>query len=290
MVNLVFLCDGHGPETPGKRTPYITELRRSIRENEFNKPVVDFLDKELKRIGNFHVYQVAPSDEDVPLEQRTDFANRIYWQYCDKYGKANVKAIYVSIHYNALDGRFDGNDPSGFSLHIYPKSVEGRKLAQSILNHLKGGTKQVNRGIKEDNFHVLRETMGYPAVLTENGFMDNKTEALLMLDINFQKEVAQEHAKGICDYFGIKYKVEEEDDMLQKAILIGGFPDMTFAEVLAARTKAPIYTRAAYPGGKVAKELYVVGGSAAGLQADKIINLSGKDRFEVAAAVDKFLK
>jgi len=87
--------------------------------------------------------------------------------------------------------------------------------------------------------------------------------------------------------------IEEElkgvDDMLDKAILIGGFPDFAVAEVLAARLKAPVYTRAAYPGGKVTKELYVVGGSTAGLQADKVINLSGKDRFEVAASVKKFL-
>jgi N-acetylmuramoyl-L-alanine amidase CwlA len=79
------------------------------------------------------------------------------------------------------------------------------------------------------------------------------------------------------------------DDMLDKAILIGGFPDFAVAEVLAARLKAPVYTRAGYPGGKVAKELYVVGGSVNGLQADKIINLSGKDRFAVAASVKKFL-
>ncbi len=85
-------------------------------------------------------------------------------------------------------------------------------------------------------------------------------------------------------------KPKEEDDMLDKAILIGGFPDFAVAEVLAGRIKAPIYTREAYPGGKVTKELYVVGGSTAGLQADKVINLTGKDRFAVAAAVDKFLK
>jgi hypothetical protein len=83
---------------------------------------------------------------------------------------------------------------------------------------------------------------------------------------------------------------KEEDDMLDKAILIGGFPDFAVAEVLAARISAPIYTRAAYPGGKVARELYVVGGSATGLQADRVINLSGKDRFAVAAAVNNFLK
>jgi N-acetylmuramoyl-L-alanine amidase len=35
--------------------------------------------------------------------------------------------------------------------------------------------------------------------------MDNKREALLMIDKNFQREVAVEHAKGICDYLGVMY-------------------------------------------------------------------------------------
>ncbi len=83
---------------------------------------------------------------------------------------------------------------------------------------------------------------------------------------------------------------KKEENILEKAILIGGYPDFPAAESLATRLKAPIYTRAAYPGGKVTKELYVVGGSTEGLQADKIINLSGKDRFEVAKAVEDFLK
>jgi N-acetylmuramoyl-L-alanine amidase len=77
--------------------------------------------------------------------------------------------------------------------------------------------------------------------------------------------------------------------LLDKAIVIGSYPDFASAELLAASLKAPIYTRSALPNGKVAKELYVVGGSTNGLQADKIISLTGKDRFEVAAAVAGFL-
>jgi N-acetylmuramoyl-L-alanine amidase CwlA len=90
-------------------------------------------------------------------------------------------------------------------------------------------------------------------------------------------------------YFKKEPVKKEETDMLEKAIVIGGFPDMSFAEVLAARLKAPIYTRAALPSSKVAKELYVVGGATTGLQADKVISLTGADRFAVAAAVKKFL-
>jgi N-acetylmuramoyl-L-alanine amidase len=203
-VYLAILDDGHGPDTPGKRTPYIPELKRQIRENEFNKPVVNMLAEDLRRAG-VHVFQTAPGDDDVSLKARTDFSNKIYWQFCDKYGKANVRAVFISVHYNAFDGKFDGNDPSGHSLHIYPNSVEGKKLADNVAKYLKGGTVQRWRGVKENNFHVLRETIGYPALLSENGFMDNKSEALLMLNKSFQQEAAEEHAKGILDYFGLKY-------------------------------------------------------------------------------------
>jgi hypothetical protein len=78
--------------------------------------------------------------------------------------------------------------------------------------------------------------------------------------------------------------------VLEKAIVINAFPDFPFAESLATRIKAPIYVRGALPNGKIAKEVYVVGGNKDGLQADSFVMLTGKDRFEVAAAVNEFLK
>lgn len=189
---LIALDDGHGMETAGKRTPAISELSgKVIHENEFNRAVVKFLDEDLKRCG-FDTLLVAPTDDDTSLSARTTLAN------------TKGADLYISIHYNALDGKFDGNDPEGHSVHIYPGSKEGRKLAEYVLKYLKEGTSQKNRGIVESNFHVLRETK-MPAILSENGFMDNKREAMLMISETFQKEVAQEHAKGICEYFGVKW-------------------------------------------------------------------------------------
>ena len=199
---LIALDDGHGMTTAGKRTPHIPELGRFIHENEFNRAVVKFLDKELKRCG-FATLQVAPTDADTPLSARTKLAN-------DK--KADA---YIAIHYNAFDGKFDDYDPEGLSVHIYPGSKEGRKLAECIIKYLAQGTKQKNRGVRENNYHVVRET-NMPAVLSENGFMDNKREAMLMVNVDFQKEVAREHAQGICDYFKVKYvpeKVTEKKDV-----------------------------------------------------------------------------
>lgn len=205
------LADGSAnpAATPGKETPFIKSLGRRIQEEEFNQPTADLLRRELARCG-VRVYDPAAGvGKDVPLKQRTDYANRIYREYCGKYGAANVSSIYVSIHYNAIDGKFDGpgRDPEGFSVHIHPgtKNKAAGRLAKCIIDELKNGTTQKNRGIVEQNLHITRET-AMPAVLTENGFMDNEREALLMLNMDFRKEVAIEHAKGVCKYFDIPHK------------------------------------------------------------------------------------
>ena len=124
----VALSDGHGMDTAGKRTPPIPELSgRVIRENEFNMAVVSELAFMLARSG-IETVLVAPTDANTPLIERINLANS---------KKADV---YVSIHYNALDGKFDGNDPEGLSVHIYPGSKNGRRLAECVLEFLKQGT------------------------------------------------------------------------------------------------------------------------------------------------------
>jgi len=189
---LVALDDGHGMTTAGKRTPKIVELNNKvIHENEFNKEVVTYLNEALIRC-KINTLLVAPTDDDTLLSQRVKLANS---------AKAN---IYVSIHYNALDGEFNGNDPSGLSIFHYPNSTNGKKLAETIHKYMTNGTKQVDRGVKTANFYVLKYTK-MPSVLSENGFMDNRSEAMLMLNVNFQKEVAEEHCQGICEYFNVPY-------------------------------------------------------------------------------------
>ena len=190
MARLIALDDGHGMNTAGKRTPSING--KAIHENEFNRAVVNYLSIELKRSG-FDTLLVAPGDNDISLASRVNLAN------------AKNADAYISIHYNAFDGKFDGNDPEGLSVYVYPSSTEGKKLGNAVLKHLKGGTSQQNRGVKESNFYVLHHTKMI-AILSENGFMDNKREAMLMLDTSFQKEVAREHAQGICDYFNVEFK------------------------------------------------------------------------------------
>jgi len=199
MAKLVCIDPGHGANTPGKRTPVISELGRSIKEYEFNKPVAYYLMQELERCG-FKTMLATLNDNDTPLSTRTNRANA---------AKAD---IYVSIHYNAGAG-------SGVETYHYPGSTNGKKLAQCIHEFVVQGTPQKNRGVKSANFHVLRETK-MPAALIEFGFMDDPglKEARLMLNKAFQQECAQETAKGICKYFGVPYKGSDSTPQPSKPV------------------------------------------------------------------------
>jgi N-acetylmuramoyl-L-alanine amidase len=229
----VALDDGHGLNTRGKETPYIPELGRRVKENEFNEAVVNYLAEMLLEQG-FRVLIIAPTDDDISLDARTDQAN-----------DHNVD-IYVSIHYNALAHTFDYSTASGVSVHIYPghREKSAGKLANAVGKHLQKGTAQRWRGIKEDNFHILRET-DMPAILTENGFMDDEFEASLMLKPAFQIEVASEHMLGIVEYFGFKLIEPEPEPTPEPApegtlykVQAGAFSSKENAEAHVRKLKA----------------------------------------------------
>jgi N-acetylmuramoyl-L-alanine amidase len=199
MSKLIALCDGHGMETSGKRTPIFpagsglkSETGNFMHENEFNRAVVKYLDAELKRCG-FKTLLVAPTDYDTPLKARTDLAN------------AKKADLYCSVHANAIYGKW-GN-ARGIETFYYPGSATGKALADIVHKHLMKGTAQVNRGVKSGDLHVLRETH-MPAVLVECGFMDNLDEAKLLLSDAFRKECAKEIAQAICEYFKVTYVPE----------------------------------------------------------------------------------
>lgn len=199
--------DGHGlaPLTPGKRTPFIPEIGRFIPENEFNKAVCRLLGEELHQCG-FDTMETAPGDVDHSLASRVKRAN-------------DAKAdLFISIHYNAIDGKFDGNgkDPEGFSAHIDPSGGQSLKFAQIALKHLAKGTVQKNRGVVKQQLYVTANTK-MPAVLFELGFMDNNREALLMIDKAFQRECAVEIAMAVCEFYGVPYKGSAKPEVTKPA-------------------------------------------------------------------------
>ncbi|MDF2950772.1 MAG: hypothetical protein K0S18_355 [Anaerocolumna sp.] len=216
---LIALDDGHGMETAGKRSPKLSD-GTVMRENEFNKTVISKLDIILKRCG-FDTLLTAPTDADTPLSQRTALAN------------SKKATILISVHANALDGSFDGSNPRGVETYYYPGSAKGKKLAETVHKYLIQGTKQIDRGVKAQNLHMIRET-DMPAILVEAGFMDSPEEIKLLLNDDFRNEVAEEIAKGICEYLDVKYAQEEKEDVIYR-LQVGAYSNRDNA--VAARTR-----------------------------------------------------
>jgi len=193
---LVLGDNGHGADSAGKRTPKFPD-GTFIHEHEFNQPTCTMF-LALCEDRGFTVYDVAQGNANIPLKDRTDLANKLMKEHLVKY--PNGKVVLVSFHYNAMSDRW-GN-AEGIETFHYPNAIGSRKLANLIQTELLKGTSQINRRVKQANFHMLRETH-MTAVLIEAGFMDNKREASLMLNQDFQLEVAKESCDGVCKYFGI---------------------------------------------------------------------------------------
>lgn len=92
--------------------------------------------------------------------------------------KANAQALdlFISLHLNAF--KIVEQD-MGVETYIFSGNYNGKAAnktkAQEIQSALVGAVGWKNRGVKEDNFYVLRETVA-PAVLVELGFCDSRAD------------------------------------------------------------------------------------------------------------------
>lgn len=195
---LIALDDGHGIETPGKRTPEF-EDGTFMHENEFNRIVVKYL-KEHLEYNNFDVLEVAPTDEDIPLTTRVKLANN---QILNKFNK--YADFYLSVHANAY-GNGEWNEVSGIETYVHFDYPETVKKAEIINKHILKGTPLKNRGVKNgDWIYVLKYTL-MEAVLVELAFMTNKNDAKLLMSDEYRRESAKELAQAICEIYNVPFK------------------------------------------------------------------------------------
>jgi N-acetylmuramoyl-L-alanine amidase len=183
----IMLDAGHGYNTPGKRSP------DGMREYEFNRAVANYARDLLANYQNVTVYFSHSDQEDVPLQERTNKANRL-----------NVD-IFVSIHANAF-GSGGWNNARGIETYVYPsKPPVAYQLAQKIQRNLVLSTGLENRGVKTADFHVLRETK-MDAVLAECGFYTNREEVKLLRSETYRRTVAEAIVKALADQFKLQRK------------------------------------------------------------------------------------
>ena len=185
----IMLDAGHGKNTAGKRTP-----DDSMREFVFNHAVAEYAKTMLLNYENIKVEYAHDStgNIDVPLYTRTQKANN--WP----------ADIYISIHANASGDSW--STANGIETFHHPKSSEAsKKLAAALQNKLIEKTKLRNRGVKQADFQVVRETK-MPAALIECGFMSNKEEAALLKSDSYRKLCAEAIVEAIVQMYSLKKK------------------------------------------------------------------------------------
>lgn len=106
--------------------------------------------------------------------------------------------LFVSIHCNAGGG-------TGTETFYYQFSSAGKKLANCIQRQIVSSLGTVDRGLKyklPDGFDVfVTKYTDCPAVLVETAFLDNPTDARLLVER--EDDFARAIARGVTDYFAL---------------------------------------------------------------------------------------
>ncbi|MCM1042908.1 MAG: peptidoglycan-binding protein [Corallococcus sp.] len=199
MANEIYYIganDEHGvnPPTLGKRTPVMPYLNRQIYENQFNRPVKNKFIEACLRNG-FRVFDVKPELTDTSISARVTRVNR-----------QNL-TLLVTFAYNAFGTGTTFNSASGVTTYYSPKNPRAnnsRELSEEVYESLLQGTTQRGRGVQTLDVGML-SNVNCASTLIEAGFMTNLQEAKLMLDWDFQTEVGDEAANGVCRYLGVPF-------------------------------------------------------------------------------------
>lgn len=191
----VLIDNGHGENTPGKRSP-----DGRLREWSYTRDIADLVVAGLRKLG-IDAERIVKEDTDVPLSERCRRANAIYKE-------TGKKAILVSIHCNASGSGASWMNARGWSVFVSNNaSLNSKKLAESLAQVAECIFVPVRKPMPgqlywEQNLAICRDT-NCPAVLTENFFQDNKEDVEYLLSREGKDTVARIHIEGILKYLGL---------------------------------------------------------------------------------------
>ena len=163
---------GHGGKDPGA-------VYRGRREKDDNLEIGRSVALELRKYGIL-VDETRTSDRTLSLKKRSDFENRKDYDF------------FISFHRNA----FRPEKARGVETYIYSReNKKSQSLAYKIQEELKLlGFR--DRGVKEANFHVLRETRA-SALLIEVGFIDSSLDNELF--VKRREKIVKSICKAILE-------------------------------------------------------------------------------------------
>ena len=190
----IILDNGHGIETPGKRSP-----DGILREWAYNRLISEDIFIALRKKGQEPVLLV-PENTDISLRERVRRANKIYRE-------EHGNAILISIHINASGNGKEWKLPTGWSCYTSVGDTKADLLAEQLClaaekylpgHRLRWDISDGDRD-QERDFYILRKTLA-PAVLSENLFMDAKSDYEFLLTDEGRKAIVDLHVEGIVNY------------------------------------------------------------------------------------------
>ena len=168
----IVLDPGHGGSDQGASS---STPSKSLEKNYTLKTA-----KELKKLLNkegAHVKMTRSNDKYVSLDDR------------------NIKGdAFISIHNDALDS----SNANGVTVYWFKDKQES--LAQTLNSAIQKKTLLTNRGSRQQNYQVLRQT-DIPAVLLELGYISNPTDESMINDQLHRQVVEQAIVDGLKQYF-----------------------------------------------------------------------------------------
>ncbi|WCK54796.1 N-acetylmuramoyl-L-alanine amidase CwlD [Aneurinibacillus sp. Ricciae_BoGa-3] len=105
--------------------------------------------------------------------------------------------LLVSVHLNAIPSP----KWSGAQTFYNPAIEESGRCAQLIQNEIRRVMNNTDREAKKKNDIYILRTAQVPAVLVEVGFLSNETEAGLLADTKYQKQMANAIYQGILRFY-----------------------------------------------------------------------------------------
>jgi len=170
---------------PGHGGPDDGAVYGAAEEDDLNLSIAN-LCFYMSQLKGFKVDITRDRDEKVELWERTDISNDIR------------PDAFISIHCDA----FHKKTVNGMTVHVHPRaSKTSRRLAQNVMASMAETFQNLrNRGVKESDFHVLRET-NEPAILIECGFLSNSKERKFLQEPHNQHDMAGAIVRGVQKTF-----------------------------------------------------------------------------------------
>ena len=195
----ILIDNGHGHNTPGKRSP-----DGKFREYAYNREIAQRIVADLIDRG-YDAELLVPEDNDVSLEERVRRVNKI----CLASGQSYV--ILVSVHVNAAGNGSKWTNATGWSVYTCKGQTSSDKLAECLceaaIKNFPG--KRIRTDFSdgdsdwEENFYLLRKTLCV-AVLSENFFMDSHSDLEYLQSEAGKQYVVNTHVEGIIKYLESK--------------------------------------------------------------------------------------